>query len=117
MTTAYGLDIPTTLSTICRPERMTILIYDMQVGIVSQIGDNCARFQRKDCMNKYTDDERLLRLHRLHLGLYARVAKKLNVTQSYVSHVANGRRRNDKIMAALLRELDRLSKLENSIRV
>jgi len=37
MTAAYGLDIPTEISAICRPERMAILIYDMQVGIVSQI--------------------------------------------------------------------------------
>jgi hypothetical protein len=37
MTTAYGLEIPTSFPEICRPERMAILIYDMQVGIVSQI--------------------------------------------------------------------------------
>lgn len=39
MTAAFGLDIPTELLAICRPERMAILIYDMQVGIVTQIED------------------------------------------------------------------------------
>ncbi len=39
MTTAYRLDIPTSLPDICRPGRMAILIYDMQVGIVSQVGN------------------------------------------------------------------------------
>jgi nicotinamidase-related amidase len=39
MKTAYGLNIPVDLSEICQPDRMAILIYDMQVGIVSQIDD------------------------------------------------------------------------------
>jgi hypothetical protein len=50
-------------------------------------------------------DERLLRLHRLHKGLYARIAKKFNTNASYVSRIANGQRRNEKMMAELLKQL------------
>lgn len=33
----FGLNIPRTLEEICDPTRMALLVYDMQVGIVSQI--------------------------------------------------------------------------------
>ncbi|WP_406237689.1 cysteine hydrolase [Nocardia sp. NBC_01009] len=36
---AFGLDIPHTLDDACDPRRMALIIYDMQVGIVSQIPD------------------------------------------------------------------------------
>ena len=39
MKTFQGLNIPSTLEDICRPEKMALLIYDMQVGIVPQIPD------------------------------------------------------------------------------
>jgi len=32
-----GLDVPQTLEEICRPDRLALLIYDMQVGILGQI--------------------------------------------------------------------------------
>jgi nicotinamidase-related amidase len=34
-----GLDVPETLEEICRPDRLALLIYDMQVGILGQIAD------------------------------------------------------------------------------
>jgi len=34
---AYGLHIPRTLEEVCDPMRMVFLVYDMQVGIVSQL--------------------------------------------------------------------------------
>jgi hypothetical protein len=34
-----GLDVPQTLEEICRPDRLALLIYDMQVGILGQIAD------------------------------------------------------------------------------
>jgi biuret amidohydrolase len=34
-----GLEIPETLEEICRPDRLALLIYDMQVGILGQIAD------------------------------------------------------------------------------
>ncbi|MFD0362604.1 cysteine hydrolase family protein [Nocardia sp. GCM10030253] len=39
MRRAFGLDIPQTLDDACDPSRMALIIYDMQVGIVSQIPD------------------------------------------------------------------------------
>src|SRR5262249_32890306 len=36
---AFGLDIPLTLAEVCRPQRTALIVYDMQVGIVSQIAD------------------------------------------------------------------------------
>ncbi len=61
-----------------------------------------------DMNDQNRDAKRLLEKHRLHLGLYARLSKKLQVTPSYISHVANGKRNNPKIMAALLAELRKL---------
>jgi len=37
MIRAYGLEIPRTLDEICDPRRMALLVYDMQVGVLSQI--------------------------------------------------------------------------------
>ena len=34
---AYGLDIPRTLEEVCDPRKTALLVYDMQVGILSQI--------------------------------------------------------------------------------
>lgn len=39
MESAFGLDIPLTLAEVCHPQRTALIIYDMQVGIVSQIAD------------------------------------------------------------------------------
>ena len=36
---AYGLDIPRTLEEACDPKRMALLVFDMQVGIVSQLSN------------------------------------------------------------------------------
>jgi nicotinamidase-related amidase len=45
MKSAYGLSIPQTLEEVCDPRRTALLIYDMQVGILSQIknGDEVTR--------------------------------------------------------------------------
>ena len=37
MNRAYGLSIPQTLEEVCDPQRTALLVYDMQVGILSQI--------------------------------------------------------------------------------
>jgi nicotinamidase-related amidase len=37
MKSAYGLSIPQTLEQVCDPQRVALLVYDMQVGILSQI--------------------------------------------------------------------------------
>ena len=55
----------------------------------------------------------LLRIHKLHLGLYARVATELGVSPSYVSLVANGIRRSKKIHRVLIQEI---AKIHASVR-
>ena len=37
MKKAYGLSIPETLDEVCHPQRVALLVYDMQVGILNQI--------------------------------------------------------------------------------
>ena len=37
MDRAFDFDIPTTLDEVCHPSRTALIVYDMQVGIVSQI--------------------------------------------------------------------------------
>jgi len=39
MERAFGLDIPLTLGEVCHPHRTALIVYDVQVGIVSQIAD------------------------------------------------------------------------------
>ena len=39
MVRGFGLEIPLTLAEVCHPHRTALLVYDMQVGIVSQIAD------------------------------------------------------------------------------
>ncbi|PYJ80149.1 MAG: cysteine hydrolase [Verrucomicrobia bacterium] len=39
MNRAYGLNIPQTLEEVCDPQRLALLVYDMQVGILSQIAN------------------------------------------------------------------------------
>jgi nicotinamidase-related amidase len=36
---AFGLDIPSTLEEVCDPRQTALLVYDMQVGILSQLAD------------------------------------------------------------------------------
>ena len=37
MQRAFGLNIPQTLEEVCDPNRLALIVYDMQVGIVKQI--------------------------------------------------------------------------------
>jgi hypothetical protein len=37
MQRSYGLEIPETLEEVCRPQRLALLVYDMQVGIVRHV--------------------------------------------------------------------------------
>jgi nicotinamidase-related amidase len=34
-----GLDVPQSLSDVCRPERLALVVYDMQVGILEQVAN------------------------------------------------------------------------------
>jgi DNA-binding transcriptional regulator YdaS (Cro superfamily) len=53
----------------------------------------------------------LLRWHKLHAGVYDRVARKLGVHPSYVSKVIAGRRSSDKVEMAVIAELNRIKDL------
>jgi nicotinamidase-related amidase len=37
MDTAFGITVPRMLEDVCNPQEMALLVYDMQVGIVSQV--------------------------------------------------------------------------------
>lgn len=37
MERAFGMDIPRTMEEACDPRRMVLLVYDMQLGIASQL--------------------------------------------------------------------------------
>jgi nicotinamidase-related amidase len=39
MERAYGLEIPRSLEEVCRPDRLALLVYDLQAGIVVQLPD------------------------------------------------------------------------------
>jgi nicotinamidase-related amidase len=39
MKSAYGIKIPETLEEVCDPNRVALLVYDMQAGILSQLKD------------------------------------------------------------------------------
>jgi hypothetical protein len=55
-------------------------------------------------------DAALLKAHRLHSGLYRRVAKKLGLDASYVCRVAIGQRKGLRIREALLDELRKIQR-------
>ena len=46
MQRAYGLDIPGALDDLCDTRRMALIVYDMQVGIVSQVSDGAGTVAR-----------------------------------------------------------------------
>jgi biuret amidohydrolase len=46
MQTAFGLNIPTTLEDICNPQKMALLVYDMQVGIAAQLPNSVQFIQQ-----------------------------------------------------------------------
>lgn len=46
MQTQFGLEVPTTLQEFCRPNRMALIVYDMQVGIVRQVTEGATITQR-----------------------------------------------------------------------
>jgi transcriptional regulator with XRE-family HTH domain len=58
-------------------------------------------------------DKALLKAHRLHAGVYRRVADKLGVDPSYVSRVAAGKRKGPDIQRAILDDLRKIQHLSN----
>ena len=62
-------------------------------------------------MARHTAVIKPLAAHLLFRGVYTRVAKRLRLDPSYVSRVARGERRSEKIERALQAELARIEKL------
>lgn len=46
MKTVGTLEIPETLADLCQPDRMALVVYDMQVGIVGQVKEGAAVVER-----------------------------------------------------------------------
>lgn len=46
MRTRFGLEVPTTTEELCRPDRMALVVYDMQAGVVEQVGKGAVVIQR-----------------------------------------------------------------------
>lgn len=42
MERAFGLEIPRTLEEVCDPRRLALIVYDMQIGVLSQMKDTDA---------------------------------------------------------------------------
>jgi len=76
-----------------------------------RVNSNGATKQRKQNGKNGVDGRALLTWHRLHDGIYARVARSLGVDASYVSRVASGERQSQKIEHALVSELERIHRL------
>lgn len=60
---------------------------------------------------KNTSINPVLNRHQLYRGIYSRVAKQLGIDRSYVSRVASGERKSEKVQKALMRELQRVEKM------
>lgn len=71
---------------------------------------------KKNGTNGHGNGDAQLEWHKLHLGLYARVAKRLRVNPSYVSRVARGKRQSDDVKKALLHELERINLLRPDLK-
>ena len=52
-------------------------------------------------------EQRLLKLHHEHVGLYGKIAKELGVSAAYVSLVVNGKRRSDRVTRGVIAEIKR----------
>ena len=74
-----------------------------------------APLKRKPLHSKSTNHElhpkALLKWHRMHHGIYARVARRLEVDPSFVSRVANGERNSESIEHALVSEIVRIHRM------
>lgn len=46
MQTNFGFEIPTILEDVCKPHKMALLVYDMQVGIAAQLPDGAKFIQQ-----------------------------------------------------------------------
>ncbi len=71
---AFGLDIPQTLDEVCDPRRLALLVYDMQVGVVSQLSDGVDITRRVAALLQTARDAGIRTFFTRHMWLPLEVA-------------------------------------------
>jgi len=71
---AFGLDIPRTLDEVCDPRRLALLVYDMQVGVVSQLPDGVEVTRRVAAVLRTARDAGVRTFFTRHMWLPLEVA-------------------------------------------
>ena len=74
MQTIYGLDIPQSLEEVCDPQRLALLVYDMQVGILSQLPDASATVSKVVAVLQAARDAGIRVFFTRHMSLPREVA-------------------------------------------
>ena len=69
MQNAFGVDIPTTLEELIDPKHSALIVYDMQVGILSQIKDGAAVISRVKKLLDAARTARMRVIYTRHLSL------------------------------------------------
>jgi len=71
---AFGLDIPRTLAEVCDPARLALIVYDMQVGVVSQLPDGTEITRRVAAVLRVARDAGIRTFFTRHMWLPPEVA-------------------------------------------
>ncbi len=90
---AFGLDIPRTLDEVCDPQRLALLVYDMQVGVVGQLPDGAEITRRVAAVLQTARDAGIRIFFTRHMWLPLEVAgvAQLRTAMAWqrVDHVAD----------------------------
>jgi len=98
---AFGLGIPLTLAEVCHPRRTAVLVYDMQVGIVSQIANGRQVVERVRSVLKAAREGGYRVFFTRHMSLPNEVA---GVTQLRTAMAWQHVDRVDRVKPAFLRD-------------
>jgi nicotinamidase-related amidase len=71
---AFGLNIPGSLEDLCDPTRTALIVYDMQVGIVSQITDGQSIIERVAVVRQAARERGVRVVYTRHMSLPNEVA-------------------------------------------
>jgi nicotinamidase-related amidase len=71
---AFGLNIPRSLEDLCDPTRTALIVYDMQVGIVSQITDGGSIIERVAAVRQAARERGVRVVYTRHMSLPNEVA-------------------------------------------
>src|SRR5262245_24666370 len=69
MQRAYGLQIPQNLDEVCDPRRLALIVYDMQVGILSQVREGAAITAKVAEVLRAARDARIRTFFSRHMSL------------------------------------------------